>query len=289
MPLDADRPRYLPHLKHPGILEMGLSPLDGSPWIETDHQLGRFYRHKLRQRAHYGDRVYRATPGSGPAQDELATALRDHLCREQGGRYRIEDGELRCPSAGIRTPLTGDEVLWNCSLWVADDLVVMERDGDSYRLTAASLCSPSHWRLEEKFDRPLRQIHDPIPGFHQALTPRIDRLFRHLRPEHPVVRYNWAVQAGDRLDERLDHREEIRPDSPLYYRTERQTLVRLPQTGAIAFTIRVYLHPLETLAGVEGALPALFAAIEQAPPPLQRYKGFDRLEPALARYRQRYL
>ena len=32
----------------------------------------------------------------------------------------------------------------------------------------------------------------------------------------------------------------------------------------------------------------LFAAIDKAPPALGAYKGFDRLEVALARYRQRY-
>jgi hypothetical protein len=285
MLLDNSKPRYVPHLRHPEVLQMGLSPLGEAAWIETDDQLGDYHRHKLRQRARHGDRVCRATGGSMPARRELATALREHLCRDQARHFRVENDELVCSFAGIRTPLKGDEPLWNCSLWVADDLVIMEQAEDGYRLTAASLCSPSHWRLEDKFERPLREIHDPIPGFHRELTPRIDRFFHHLRPEHPVVRYNWAVQVGDRLNERMEEPEEISADSPLYYRTERQSLVRLPRSGAIAFTIRVYLHPLEMLAACEGALPALFAAIDATPPALRAYKGFDRLDVALARYR----
>jgi hypothetical protein len=285
---DTRTPRYLPHLHNPEVLQMGLSPLGEAAWIETDDGLGNFHRHKLRQRERYGDRVCRATAASLPARRELAAALLAHLRDDQGDYYRVEGDALVCPFAGIRTPLESDEPLWNCSLWVADDLVIMEEGRDGYRLTAASLCSPSHWRLEEKFNRPLREIHDPIPGFHRALTPRIDRLFNHLRPEHPVVRYNWAVQAGDRLNERMEAPQEILADSPLYYRTERQSLMRLPRSTAIAFTIRVYLHPLERLAEFEGALPALFAAIDNTPPALGAYKGFDRLEVALARYRQRY-
>lgn len=283
---DNSRPRHLPHLTHPDILQMGLSPLGTGLWIETDNELGHYHRHKLDQRARHGDRVYRASPDSQPAQRELARLLLRHLVEDQDGLYRIEDARLRCIPGDFAEPLDAAEPLWNCSLWVADDLVIMQELNGQYRLTAASLCSPSHWRLEEKFDRPLREIHDPIPGFHQALTPRIDRFFGHLRPEHPVVRSNWALQAHNALNQRPEVEREITENSPLYYRTERQSLVRLPRTGAIAFTIRVYLHPLDLLAAIEGALPALFRAIDATPPPLHAYKGFDRLAPALARYRE---
>ena len=159
-------------------------------------------------------------------------------------------------------------------------------DADYYRLSAASLCCPSHWRLEEKFDRPMREIHDPIPDFHRELTPRIDRFFDHLKPEHPVQRFNWSVQEYDNLSQRPEHEMPIGPTTELFYRTERQTLLRLPQSDAIAFTIRVYLHPLDSLRATPGALPALFSAIDATPAALARYKGFDQLAPALARYRE---
>jgi len=283
---DNSKPRYLPHLQNPAVLQMGLSPLGGGQWIETDGHVGHYHRHKLQQRERCGNLVYRAAHGSLPAQRELSAALLEHLTRDQGDHYAVAAGELHCVPGGFHTPVESDEPLWNCSLWVADDLVLMEECRGRYLLTAASLCSASHWRLEEKFNRPLRQIHDPIPGFHRDLTPRIDRFFRHLRPEHPVVRHNWAVQVGDSLNERGEATVDVHPQSPLYYRTERQCLVRLPRSGAIAFTIRVYLHPLESLTGIEGALPALLAAVDSQPPALKAYKGFDRLEPALARYRR---
>ena len=282
---DNSRPPYLPHLATPEILHMGLSPLQARPWIETDTDLGHYHRHKHRQRERYGERVYRADPGSTAAQRELAHRLLAHLTEEQGQLYRLEEGTLVCEHGGFSVPLEDDEPLWGCSLWVADDLVIMEKSGSEYCLTAASLCSPSHWQLEEKFGRPMREIHDPIPGFHQKLTPRIDRFFDHLRPEHPVVRYNWSLQAGGLLSQRLEETAECTPDAALFYRSERQSLLRLPQSGAIAFTIRVYLHPLETLAEVPGALSAMFAAIDATPHALARYKGFDRLAAALSRYR----
>lgn len=286
MLFDNAYPRYLPHLDHPEVLQMGLSPLGESPWIETDNDIGDYHRHKIEQRRRLGDGVYRARPDSLPAQRELAEMLSRHLCDDQGAQYRMEGSGMHCVPGGFSTPLDSPEPLWNCSLWVADDLVLMTEIEGKYRLAAASLCSPSHWRLRDKFDRPLREIHDPIPDFHRVLTPRIDRFFDHLKPEHPVVRYNWSLQGDDRLNQGVDLKEAITPDTRLYYRSERQSLARLPRTGAVAFTIRVYLHRLESLARVPGALPALFSAIDSAPPALARYKGFDLYAPALASYRR---
>lgn len=282
---DNSSPRYLPHIEHPRVLLMGLSPLAGGEWIETDNDLARYHQHKLRQREIYQDRVYRAKPSSLAAQQELADLLLAQLTTRQSDLYQIEGDLLHCQPGEFRAPLESDEPLWNCSLWIADDLVIMEKIDDEYRLTAASLCSPSHWRLEEKYDQSMRRIHDPIPGFHQELTPRIDRFFDHLKPEHPVQRFNWSLQAYDNLNQHPEHEIPIAVHTKLFYRTERQLLLRLPQSGAIAFSIRVYLHPLESLRANALALPALLRAIDNTPETLAQYKGFDELAPALAKYR----
>lgn len=182
--------------------------------------------------------------------------------------------------------LPAEEWLWHASLETHEDLVVMVPEGDSYALMAASLCSPSHWRLPEKIGRPMARVHDPIPGIHDRLTPRIDRIFHHLRVDTPVERYNWALQAGNDLFAwPSDHTETLAPDTPLWYRVERQTLTRLPESGALAFTIGVHLNPLESLLVVPGALSQLLAAIDSTPTALQHYKSFDWLVPALDKYR----
>jgi hypothetical protein len=132
----------------------------------------------------------------------------------------------------------------------------------------------------------MREIHDPVPGIHEALSASIDRFLDHLKPERPVVRFNWGLQTSDLLNPPMDDDDEILATTPLFYRYERQSLTRLPLTGAIAFTIRVYLHPLETLLKTEDAFPALMRAIEQTPVALQRFKDFDELAPALEAIRQ---
>jgi len=288
--LDDSAPRYLPHCTRPELLAMGLSPLADGSWIEVDTSLGRFHAHKRALAAGDPAAVYRWLPGSLPAQEELAEQLLGHLLEAHGDAYRQGGDAIHCTAAGFSVPwppVTADP-LWSLSLLVAEDLVIMEQGDDGYRLTAASLCSPSHWRLAEKLGRPLREIHDPIPGIHEALSPRIDRFFDHLRPEHPVERFNWTLQGGPALfhDGRAEAPLEASAgaEASLYYRVERQTLVRLPRTGAVVFTIRVFLHPLEALATRPGALAALVEAVDAAPLALARYKGFERLRAALARY-----
>lgn len=275
--------RYLPHMQSPELLQMGLSPMPAGGWIEPDMDAALFYRHKLQQRQRLGDRVWRALPESVPAQQETAQLLAAHLLRDHPARYSLQGSSLRCADGAFTLPLNGAEPLWNSSLWIADDLVLMQQRGREYVLTAASLCSPSHWRLEDKFDRSMSEIHEVIPGFNAALEPRIERFFSHLRVEHPVVRHNWSVQAGNELCVRPG--EESPGPGELYYRSERQSLRRLPQSGAIVFTIRVYLHPLTALASVPGAIPRLLAAIDACSPALYEYKGFAAVEDALAVWR----
>lgn len=277
--------RYLPHMQAPELLHMGLSPMPTSAWTEPDADALLFYQHKLQQRQALGGRVWRALPESVPAQIETAGMLAAHLQQDYPDLYFRQGDLLRCAGGEFAAPLVEDsEPLWNSSLWIADDLALMEQRGVEYILTAASLCSPSHWRLEDKFDRSMSSIHEVIPGFDVALGPKIERFFAHLRVEHPVVRHNWSLQAGSALCARPGE-ETDRSAGGVYYRSERQSLRRLPMTGAIVFTIRVYLHPLSALAAVPGAMPQLLAAIDACSPALYAYKGFAAIEDALAVWR----
>lgn len=57
----------------------------------------------------------------------------------------------------------------------------------------------------------------------------------------------------------------------LYLRTERQTLRRLPRTGAIAFTIRVYQTRVDELAEEPGVPGRMASAIRSWPEDVARY------------------
>lgn len=282
---DNSRPRYLPHVDKPQVLLMGLAPMADAPWVETDTDIGRYHRHKLAQRQARGDGVYRAQPRSLPAQRELRDALRGHLLAEQADHYQAAGEGLHCLPGNFEATPDDLEPLWGTSLWVADDLVLMEKQGSAYHLTAASLCSPSHWRLEEKMGLPLVDIHAPVPGLSERIGAKIERFMAHLKPSHPVERFNWSLQADDALCARAPQPDYVDAATELFYRTERQTLRRLPQTGAIVFTIRVYLHSLSALQQVPHCLARLRSAIASAPPAMAQYKHFATYQAALEKYR----
>jgi dimethylamine monooxygenase subunit A len=275
--------RYLPHMHNPDVLQMGLSPLPPNCWIEPDLDLPAFHAHKTQQRRLLGSRVYCAQPESVAAQQELATLLFEHLLQDHPEFYAVEGDTLQCAAGAFTVTRSPEEPLWTASLSVADDLLLLERRGADYVLTAASLCSPSHWKLEDKLNQPMAAIHGVVPGLDQSLQARVQRFFWHLRPGQVVARHNWGLQRGAALCVR----ESGEDSGELHYRSERQTLRRLPLSGAIVFTIRVYLHPLAALAQIPQALPHLFSAIDSCPPRLAVYKGFDRLQAALAVFRGR--
>ena len=87
----------------------------------------------------------------------------------------------------------------------------MRRGEDGWRLAAASLCFPSSWSLEEKFGKPLQDIHTPVPGFGRGTRTAdiIHRIFDNLAVAQPVERLNWSLQAGADLYQPLSNAARI--------------------------------------------------------------------------------
>ena len=263
---------------------MGLSPLPAARWIEPDTNYPQLVAHKIRLRKELADAVYQAYDESLAAQHELAGALKNHLLQHHANLYEHSAEGLVYRPTGQRLPHADQEPLWQSSLWLADDLLILQNIEGNYRLTAASLCSPSHWLLEEKMGCAIAEIHAAVPKLNHRIGGRIQRFFDHLKPSHPVERFNWSLQADDALCQRDLARPFVPSSTPLFYRTERQTLTRLPDSQAIVFTIRVQLHPLSILTQVPGCIEKLIDVIDAAAPGIARYKNFGSYRDALAKY-----
>ena len=258
-------PRFLPHCTEPRIVSLGLAPMQGT-WVDVD-PTAEWRRHKLRLREQLGDRVFSVRPEARDAAAEFAELV----------RHETKSDEV----------VEGDEALWQASLGVADDLVVMlPGDDGRYRLAAASLCSPSDWLLEEKLGLTMEEVHRPIPRLNNEIGEQIDRFFVRLPADRSVQRFNWSIMPHPHYLSR-EHWEVAAEANELWYRAERQSLRRLPETGAIAFTIRVHICALGSLAALDGALESLWQAVADAPEDLQRYKGLDILAPVIARWRSK--
>lgn len=233
---------------------IGLKPLDPDDWIDGDETLRAYLDEKDRLAARVPHDVFAALPGSEAAQAEVLSLLSEHLPRRFPDIYQHFGSHIAIVSAFRRVRLDDPFLppLLTASSLVQEDLAVLQKQQD-WRLTAAALSFPSSWRLADKIGKPMHDVHGPVPGFGPDTrnAAMIGRIFDNLRPEQPVMRWNVSVYG----DDALHHPEPSPPDrfkDGAFLRLERQTLRKLPQTGAVLFTIRLYVEPVETAAARPG-------------------------------------
>jgi hypothetical protein len=253
----------LPFLAGPPAFQVGLKPIAAEAWLEPDTEA-----HTLAQKrallAAQGEAVFAVTPGAEAAAAETAA-------------------------------LIGAEDFRAAAERISDDLCVMQNRAGGWVLGAAALCAPSFWSLQENIGRPLAHLHGPVPDRlgpegTQGLAARIARIFDALAADTILERFNWTVQAGPErftpssapLMARAAAAPEDAAASLLHLRVERQTIRRLPETGAVLFTIRVSIDPLVAAFETEGAREAFAEAWRGAPAHVRAYKKWEKLERLVA-------
>ena len=130
---------------------------------------------------------------------------------------------------------------------------------------AGAVLFPSHWHLRDKIGRPLLEVHGRVPGYPAG---QVDRFLDRLRPGQVVWRRNALFHRNGEL-----HAPVPTPGDRWWIRSERQTLRRLPRTGAVLFTIATDTCPLEDLAPDERR--RLLAWLRDLPPTWGSYAGVD--------------
>lgn len=232
---------------------IGLAPLDLAAWIEPDDRLLADLAEKDRLLAERRAVVFAAEPYTGDAQREVLALLVAHLPDRFPDVWRVEpDGTVTIAGGRRIDPAAEPEApLVTAARLVQEDLLVMRRGPDGWRLAAAALCFPSAWSLGEKFGASLDGLHERVPGYPGAMAARMGRIFDSLRPEQPVWRLNWSLFPDDRLhhpESKGRPRAWFGSDDDLaaavFVRVERQTLRRLPGSGDLLFTVRIHVDPL---------------------------------------------
>lgn len=133
------------------------------------------------------------------------------------------------------------------------------------------------------FKTPLTNIHGPVPDYKTKLRPQMNRFFEKLKPNVWVRRNNWSIQTHNKVftmgDNKGKEDEEIVSIDPgtldfereVFFRSERQILTRLPESGAIVFSIRTYLTPMKNIRD-EGLADELIGGIEGMQGVIGQYK-----------------
>lgn len=143
-----------------------------------------------------------------------------------------------------------------------------------YHLEAFVTCFPAGFSTKAKLGLPLAAIHGPVPGYAAKLERSMDRFFARLEVGRVVRRTNWGISTNDILfseggnhlygeetEANLENqRREVKVED-CRLRCERQTLHRLPESGALVFAFKTYLYTLQEVKD-EGLGEVLAEAIE---------------------------
>lgn len=163
-----------------------------------------------------------------------------------------------------------------------------------YVLSAAVLCAPSRWSLREKLGMDISSIHEPVPGYENIAAPTA-RFFQRLRVGDIIERTNWTVLDSPVLFQpdraQATHAftsagaENAKVTLNLFWlRLERQTLRKLPHSGAVVFTILTTNTRLDELVIQQPSVALQLAhAMRTAPTQTWDYKGWHRSAPHIAR------
>lgn len=269
-------PRYRPFLGGPWRLQMGIKTLDLEDWIELGPDAFAQMAERRRLLMQRPADVLAALPESEPAAREGLALLVDHLLVRFPDRYERQGEAIVDPWTGARHAVDAERPLEVVGRLVPEDVCLLADGPGGYRLVAAVLCFPSHWRLADKLGRSLDLIHGPVPGFERQLAPAVNRFFAGIHVERPVWRLNWSLHDTAELFLPPDHRDaspSFADGHGWWLRVERQTLRRLPESGAVVFTIRTYVEPLSDVVREPCAASALAARIREMPEPALLYKA----------------
>jgi hypothetical protein len=294
----------------PFRLTMGLRAVPESEWIldRPDWAEHLSAKHEVLRQHH--DEVFAALPVAEAGSRELLDTLLTHMARflphrvefvRAGAGSRAGAGAIVAVidvGTGLRTDLSDFHPLDAAARLVPDDLTVQVRDEHEWLLVGASVAFPSRWVLAEKVGKGLDAVHDPVPGYDQALRPAMTGTFDKLRVDRIVERVNWTIPDDPALfqpvppgrrNQAASRAADLTPEqivAGLYLRIERQTVRLLPLSGAAIFTIGTYVDPLAELATDPEALRALARTLPTVPEANLAYKGIVHAAPGIQAWAQ---
>ena len=263
----ADFPLHKPEFAH----EFGVRALPpGQAPLRRTGDFSRQLRLRRRVRRLRPDDSFATVPGSLPLCEEVARWIADEApsVRTHAGRHPLEDVGLQ----------------------IQEDLAVMA-DAPGFPLVAGLVCLPSGWSVRDKLGLSMGATHGPVPGFAAHMREKTEKLFAAMPPLRPVYRRNWALSPAGRLAAFPDRARRMEQDRRALsadnagrrcrLRVEYQTLTRMPQTGAVVFTILTLQCRLETLSPEQKGL--LAGVLHTCPEDMLRYKGLKGVrDPVLA-------
>lgn len=231
-----------------------ISALEPSQWLRPDTCAGAQIAVRQQLIAEREADVIQMDSCAYEAAQELLETVHDHLVQHHGGPVD--------PAIKSVTDLDFSKPLQCLGTLTQQDFCILQKpEGQAeHLLTAAVLCFPASWRLADKFMRPLTHIHRPVPEYDAGIAKRVQRLFDGVQVGRPLWRFNalW-YQKPD-----LYHpvRDPVPADSTgepgkAFFRSEEQTVLRLPRSKAVVFSIHTRVLAREDILSQYPPVPSI--------------------------------
>lgn len=284
-------------------VNMGLRTCPVQEWVELDNHYPKYHADKAVRIAERGTKCVDTHPDAFPAAIELLQELADYLPARYPSLFERTAVGVKNKWSGedfniVERPLAEDPMAI-CARLIQDDLAIMiERPDGEYYLLAGAILLAGFWRLSDKYGMSLSDIHTSgdVPHFKEKLETGMCKFFKRLRPETVYNRNNYFLQVDDSLawswsigsedapSVSWSTAEKNRAVQHHMFRSERQSLRRLPKTGAVVFTIRTYFHPVTEIAQEDYVPGRLASAVRSWDDKVANYKGRQKYGDVLLEY-----
>ncbi|KAI4942334.1 hypothetical protein J4E86_010136 [Alternaria arbusti] len=270
-------------------ITMGLRNMQWDEWIELDNQYMEFHRLKAERIEERGGKCVKTAPEARAAVVELL----EELCFYLPQRYptvfqKISHSEKMGEEKAARK-------IQNLATGEIFDIARLERNG--VKEDAMALCA----RLVQ--DDLAIMVEKEDGHFKTKLEKPMSNFFRRIQPQSPVLRNNYFIQVDDNLawsssigpEDTTEEEggvgwftaEKNKAVEHHWFRSERQSLRRLPKSGGVVFTIRTYFHPITEIAQEPYVPGRLASAIRSWGDDVSRYKGKEMYGDVLLEYLDR--
>jgi hypothetical protein len=296
------KPLHRPYRWACADFQLGLRPIRPESWILIGSEHAQMMRQKHARLDRFQSDYYRTLPQSLPAQRELQERVLTHLVSDHPQSFEKTGSIVRSLITGRRLDLDDHSVepLLQLSYLIEEDFMLLEDAGEVPRITAASNVYSSSGRLVSSVGNNIEWAHEPVPQLTHKLGTRINRVIGSVHTTTPCERFNWQLTPmgsvffpatdphGANAAAMHDVLAELR-NAParagelLWIRVERQTLSRLPESNAVAFSLHTYSDPLSSIRSDVQSVQAILALLRNYSEERWKYSEMNIIrEPLLA-------
>ena len=297
-------PPHFPFEDPPFALSMGLLKVPNSDWFETFDLKERGLQLEAKRNflASMHKDVFMADASALKTSIDVLNLMLINLTTYQPDLYFLENNIIKLKPHKY---FEGEEYLTDLNTnrmhpldlaarLVQEDLLIMlppNKKQKGWWLAAGSLAFPSRWNLKDKFRKTMDAIHAPVPFYKDELKTPTNKFFDKMPCDEIFARRNWSLHDTPSL-----RQNETKPfivkssinsrnaGERLWLRVERQTIRKIKKTGAILFTIRIYVDPLKEIVKFEGVAKRLNKALSVLPPKMQAYKQSNAFSGSVQKY-----